>query len=313
MSTPSTTSLQTFLETDLPACDFLLTLLSTAAFSPRFATFLTPTPHPSRYHNALQNEPHIAILRTDLTSLPPLHTLSTNPATLQTLSNHQISLLSHTFFRQDTQNTPWLISAPPGSTSPDHSFPTPTASTRTTTHHFHLPASSTPPATQPQISTAASEELIRAFHGSPPDRWYSILRNGLSVRPSIEVQNGRLYGDAIYLARSFRQATSFAPHTSVPKVAPIAGMSIVGHFDVHPRAPSDTLNLPDGYIVVQDPTAVSLVALSVLVNKAAGTARTGTPRERGTWLSFAFGKSPGLGFVYVLLIYLFVLWLISKF
>lgn len=79
--------------------------------------------------------------------------------------------------------------------------------------------------------------------------------------------NGRLFGDAAYLARSFTLAAAFAPHENAGKGGGIKAMSVVGEFDVAETAVKKGDDVPDGYVVVEDVAAIRLTGLSVLLER----------------------------------------------
>lgn len=130
------------------------------------------------------------------------------------------------------------------------------------------------------------------------------MRNGLSVRGALETQNGRLYGEAVYLAREFALAAAFAPHERAGKAGALRAMSIVGEFQVEEGAVR-ARHVPDGYVVVPDASAVQLVALVVLVESRGG-------ENMGSVLKGALGRVKSVGFLHLAMVYVVVLVIISN-
>lgn len=87
--------------------------------------------------------------------------------------------------------------------------------------------------------------------------------------------NGRLFGDAAYLARSFALAAAFAPHENAGKGNGIKAMSVVGEFEVAETAVKKGDDVPDGYVVVEDVAAIRLTGLSVLLERGRGEGQLG--------------------------------------
>lgn len=232
---------------DPEAAEFLLALLTTAAFSPRFASLLDPVPVPARYLHAPTRQVDIALLRADLRALPPL---APPPA----LTPPQAALLAHALFR-------------PGGTTPLLSSAGPDPHLAREASRLRRPRRFAAPAPAP--ATTAFRGAPTAFHGAPPDRWYSILRNGLRVPPAVSASNGRLFGDAAYLAAAFGLALAFAPHQPVLRLraSRVAACSVVGEFAVEAADVRD--DVPDGYVVAQRVAGLRLEALSALVEVAA--------------------------------------------
>ena len=54
-------------------------------------------------------------------------------------------------------------------------------------------------------------KYIYAYHGSPLENWYSILRNGLKICSGTDMQrNGAVYGNGIYLGQDFGTSLSYS-------------------------------------------------------------------------------------------------------
>lgn len=194
-----------------------------------------------------------------------------------------------------------------------------------------------------RTSRAETTSMSTAFHGSPAENWLSILHGGLRVLPaSHSAENGRVYGEGVYLARNFDTAAGFAPMTSLKTstCTRIRAICVVGEFAIidnndsninntlslttsnhsnqrHYGTDSTTsndkswLDVPQEYIVVADSSRVRLVALHVLACLApegVNRSRTGTLR-RTSRMSILNGAVNKVNAFWILVIS-YVFWLV---
>lgn len=141
------------------------------------------------------------------------------------------------------------------------------------------------------------------FHGSHPSNWLSITHCGL--RCAALAHNGRVYGDGVYVAKTFATAASFSPMTAVepPLIFgarySIRALCVVGEFrlvgyDEDAQRERLQMDIPPEYLVVTDPNQLQLVQLHVLCTmhqspRKQGAQRTGTSEGRGLSSISGFG------------------------
>ncbi len=69
-------------------------------------------------------------------------------------------------------------------------------------------------ATQKRFDTFTNKENIKDiklfWHGSRNENWWSIINNGLMIRPSNAVYTGSMFGDAIYAAPKARKSLNYS-------------------------------------------------------------------------------------------------------
>lgn len=174
---------------------------------------------------------------------------------------------------------------------------------------------------------------LRAFHGSPARNWWAIVHNGLHLQPGFAAENGRVYGDAVYLAKDFATAAAFSPHARVPSWSPlrVAGVTVVGEFRVH-LGPGVAVGrcvdncgaqgvwpapaVPSEYVVVNDVSKADLVALHVLLARRRDASGS-TDGANGQWRyervlhglqSCSSAKLLSLGLTVFILVALYLAW-----
>lgn len=281
---PTTATLLSTISADPTAAEFLLALLSTAAFSPRFASLLPPLPLP--YFDPTTDQPNISLLRSDLRSLLPLHSLCSP------ISPRLRTLLTYLLF-YPSSTTPYL-----STTHTPHNIPSSEQSPHRIACRFLV-------SSPPLVTTFPSR--VTAFHGSAPVNWHSILHSGLRISPEqFGAAHGRLFGDALYLSSSFPLALAFAPHHPMKRIRAcrrIVSASVVGEFEVRHSAVVSAQHIPEEYVVVRGARDVRLHALCVLIEMQRG--RLPADGWRDAAVQWAQGRVGGIGLV--LLVYVVML------
>lgn len=73
------------------------------------------------------------------------------------------------------------------------------------------------------------------YHGSPPENWYSIMKNGLKTMSNTKNQiNGAVYGEGIYLSDDILFSCNYTSSTSTSKI--LAVFEVVGDKDIYKKA-----------------------------------------------------------------------------
>jgi hypothetical protein len=130
---------------------------------------------------------------------------------------------------------------------------------------------------------SSRSKSVLAFHGSPNQNWYSIMRKGLvNLSYSPGQNNGAMLGAGIYLAMDFQLARMFAaPALTWPGSTLGTKLEIVGAYDVaiaskhvlsslkHSKTASGD-EIPDKYLLVDDNASMKLRGLCVYIHAAAG-------------------------------------------
>lgn len=117
------------------------------------------------------------------------------------------------------------------------------------------------------------------------------------------MQNGRVYGEGAYLAKSFALALAFSPHEPIFAVPAcrVQALSVVGEFDVLESAMTVQEGVPEGYIVATEVSGVKLCAVSALVDLRGRAGRAGNAGDRCVvrWVKGAWERLGGFGVLVV--------------
>jgi hypothetical protein len=122
---------------------------------------------------------------------------------------------------------------------------------------------------------------IKAFHGSPTENWYSILRNGLQNRSwTKEMKSGAIFGSGIYLSTDLSLSRMFSKIRHGWNACPLGScLEIVGVYEVvndparvfmsrKERNNSDEKReIPDKYVLVEDSNLIRLHSILVWKKK----------------------------------------------
>lgn len=84
------------------------------------------------------------------------------------------------------------------------------------------------------------QELL--WHGSRNENWWSIINNGLKIRPSNAVYTGSMFGDGLYFATSAQKSYGYTSSSSAYWTRERSDMAIMALFDVAVGNQLDTDN-----------------------------------------------------------------------
>jgi hypothetical protein len=127
----------------------------------------------------------------------------------------------------------------------------------------------------------AKHGKFEAYHGSPTENWYSIIRNGLQNRSwTKEMKSGAIFGSGIYLSTDLSLSRMFTKLNSGWKGCPLGtALEIVGVYEIidDPSKVSfqrsieqleqKSSQMPEKYVLVEDSNTIRLKSILVWTKK----------------------------------------------
>lgn len=74
---------------------------------------------------------------------------------------------------------------------------------------FTVRHNKTAKAYESKLTTSSSSKEMLLYHGSRNENWWSILNNGLKIRPANAIHTGSMFGDGIYWANKARKSIGY--------------------------------------------------------------------------------------------------------